>query len=587
MKFLLPILTASVALLLAAPQPVRAADDYQPGPDSRPHDGVPKGDVLKFTFDQSKIFPGTTRDYWIYIPKQYDPAKPACLWVNQDGVQFNAPTVFDNLIANKEMPVTIGVFIMHGRVKAPSENALDRFNRSYEYDGLGDAYVRFVLNEILPEVETKTAPDGRPIHLSKNAADHAIGGSSSGGICAFTAAWERPDAFQRVFSSVGTYVDLRGGNDYPSLVRKYEPKPMRVFLQDGSADQNIYAGDWWMANQELERSLTFAGYEVNHAWGDGGHNGKHATAIFPDAVRWLWKDWPAPVKAGVSKNAMLSQILIPGEDWKLVSEGYKFSEGPAVNAKGQVFFNDPPNSKTYRVEEDGKVTEFIADSKHGDGQIFGPDGRLYSVAGGEEKIVAYSLDKPEPVEIASGFKGNDIVVRQDGLIYVTEPGWDGTKPSNVWLIKPNGEKKIVDTGLKFANGIALSPDETLLYVDDTKSHWVYSYQIQPDGSLADKQRYYWLHVPDNADDSGADGMRVDREGRLYVATRLGIQVCDQAGRVNCIIPTPNGRVANLTFGGRDFDTIYATCGDKVYRRKVKAYGVMGFLAPIKPAAPHL
>src|ERR1044071_6889096 len=182
-----------------------ARQDYQPGPDSKPQADVPKGEVLKFSFDHSQIFPGTVRDYWVYVPAQYTPDKPACLYVNQDGIQWQAPTVFDNLIHKKEMPVTIGVFIMHGRVKALSTNALDRFNRSYEYDGLGDNYARFVLEEILPDVEKKTTSDGRPIHLSKNANDRAIGGSSSGAICAFTAAWERPDAFSRVFRSLGTY----------------------------------------------------------------------------------------------------------------------------------------------------------------------------------------------------------------------------------------------------------------------------------------------------------------------------------------------------------------------------------------------
>jgi sugar lactone lactonase YvrE len=150
-----------------------------------------------------------------------------------------------------------------------------------------------------------------------------------------------------------------------------------------------------------------------------------------------------------------------------------------------------------------------------------------------------------------------------------------------------GEKKVVDKGLKFSNGLTLSPDQTLLYVADTKSHWVYSYQIQPDGSLAHKQKYYHLHVPDTADDSGADGMRVDRDGRLYVATRLGLQICDQAGRVNCIIPTPNGKVSNLCFGGEKFDILYATCGDRVYKRNVKVQGAHGFAAPHKPAAPRL
>jgi gluconolactonase len=251
-------------------------------------DAPPKGEVLKFSFDKSKVFPGTVRDVWVYVPRQYDPAKPACLYVNQDGIQFNAPAVFDALIERKEMPVTIGVFVMHGRVKAPSDKALDRFNRSYEYDGLGDNYARFLLDELLPDVETKTTPDGRPIRLSKSGNDRAIGGASSGAIAAFTAAWERPDAFTRVFSAIGTYVGLRGGNVYPTLIRKYEPKPIRIFLQDGSSDLNIYGGDWWMANQEMERASQFAGYEVEHAWGTGGHNGTHATQVFPDAMRFLW-----------------------------------------------------------------------------------------------------------------------------------------------------------------------------------------------------------------------------------------------------------------------------------------------------------
>ena len=143
-----------------------------------------------------KYFPGTTRDYWIYIPKQYKPDQPACVYVNQDGIQWKAPTVFDNLIFNKEMPVTIGVFITPGKVLADSgSNALDRFNRSFEYDGLGDAYARFLLTEILPEVEKQKASDGRAIHLSKTGNDRAIGGSSSGAVCAFTAAWEHPEAF--------------------------------------------------------------------------------------------------------------------------------------------------------------------------------------------------------------------------------------------------------------------------------------------------------------------------------------------------------------------------------------------------------
>jgi enterochelin esterase-like enzyme len=216
-----------------------AADDYVPGPDSLPQPGVPKGEVLKFEFTGSQIFPGTVRDYWVYIPAQYDAKKAACVHVNQDGIQWQAPVVFDNLIAKKEMPITIGVFVMHGRVPArDGEAALDRYNRAVEYDGMGDKYARFLIKELLPEVEKKTASDGRAIRLSKRGNDRCIAGSSSGAIAAFTAAWERPEAFSRVFSSIGTFVDQRGGNDYPAMIRKHEPKALRVFLQDGSNDAN-------------------------------------------------------------------------------------------------------------------------------------------------------------------------------------------------------------------------------------------------------------------------------------------------------------------------------------------------------------
>ena len=570
-------LSLLIALIALLPLPIACGDEPKSA-------AVPKGELTKYTFEKSRIFPGTVRDYWVYVPRQYDASKPACVWVNQDGVQFNAPVVFDRLIEGKEMPITIGVFVMHGRLKAPNAEALDRFNRSFEYDGLGDNYARFLLDELLPEVETKQTSDGRPIRLSKDGNDRGIGGSSSGAICAFTAAWERPDAFRRVFSAIGTYVGLRGGNNYPTLIRKFEPKPLRIFLQDGSADNNAYGGDWWMANQEMERALTFAGYEVDHAWGTGGHNGKHATEILPEAMKWLWKDWPEPIKAGAGSQ-QLRDILLPGGGWKLVADGYKFTEGPAANAKGEVFFNDIPNSKTYKIGLDGMVTPFISDSKKGNGQAFGPDGRLYAVASGTHQVLAYDLEGKAAV-IADEIVGNDLVVRHDGGVYVTHPG-GGRDPSLIWYISPKGEKKIVDKGLKYSNGITLSPDQSLLYVADYQSHWVYSYQVQANGTLTHKQKYFHLHAPDTADDAGADGIRVDRDGRLYVATRMGIQVCDQGGRVNCVIPTPNGRIANLCFGGEHFDTLFATCGDRVYSRKVKVHGANAFQAPNKPTAPRL
>src|SRR5262249_2311986 len=210
-----------------------------------------------------------------------------------------------------------------------------------------------------------------------------------------------------------------------------------------------------MSSQQMERALTLASYAATHACGEGGHARTHATQLFPARMRCLWKDWPAPVRAG-GGSPPLKEILLPGEDWKQVADGYKFTEGAAVNARGEVFFNDVPSSKTYRIGLDGKVSQFIADSKKGDGQAFGPDGRLYAVAGGGDQIVAYDPDGKATV-IAEGFRGNDLVVRNDGGIYVTHPGWNGTDPSKVWYISPKGDKRVVDTGLKFSNGITLSP----------------------------------------------------------------------------------------------------------------------------------
>jgi gluconolactonase len=579
------LLTTSLFLTITAfaQAPV---ENYPEDSASVEHAGVPKGEVLKFTFENSKIFPGTWREYWIYVPAQYTPGKPACVYINQDGIQWKAPTVFDNLIHAKQMPVTIGVFVTPGRVRAANANkALHRFNRSFEYDGLGDAYARFILEEILPDVENKKTTDGRIIRLSKNGNDRAIGGSSSGAVCAFTAAWEKPKEFTRVFSAIGTYVGLRGADRYPTLIRKYEPKPLRVFLQDGTNDLNIYGGDWWKANETMERALKFAGYEVNHVWGEGAHSGRHGTAIFPDAIRWLWKDWPQPVKAGNSQNQFLSELLIPGEDWQLVGQGYSFTEGTSTNATGEVFYQDIPNSKTYKVALDGKLTQLNIDAKKGSGTAFSADGKRYVVANDRKQILMYDAQGKETI-LADNIATNDLIVTNNGNIYATAP--DGIeKPSNLYLLTPDGKRLALDEGLKYANGVALSPDQTQLYVTESTSHWVWAYQVKPDGTLAYKQKYGWLHVPDTKENAWADGIKCDSAGRVYVATNAGIQVLDQTGRVNAILPMPTGQASNLCFGGANFDTMYVSCGDKVYRRRLKVQGVNAFDKPIKPRAPRL
>ena len=559
------VIPASALAILLIPFGALAAgatppDSYVPGPDSAVQPGVPQGEIIRFDFSSSRVFPGTTRHVAVYVPRQYDPATPACVYISQDGIQWNAPVVLDNLIARKEVPVMIGVFITPGVVGARDPaTALARYNRSLEYDGLGDAYSRLLLDEVLPQVETKATADGRPIRLSHSGNDRAIAGSSSGAIAAFTAAWEHPEAFSRVLSAIGTYVGLRGGEVYPTLIRKYEPKPIRVFLQDGSGDLNIYGGDWWMANQTMERALEFSGYEVTHVWGDGAHSGRQIASILPDALRWLWKDWPKPVARGESRNGALKAILLPGEDWQVEAHLAPAASAPAFDTQGAIFYPSAPGRAVVRL---------------------GPDGRFYSAD--RNGVIAYRRDSkvPSPA-VAYGLAAGDLAAAHNGNLYVTEV------EGRVWLVRPDGTKSIVDSGLGSATGVTLSPDQSLLYVADGGSHWIYSYQVQPDGTLGDRQRYFWLHTADSEDASHAGGMCCDQAGWLYVATGLGIQVCDQAGRVNAILPTPAARPASVCFGGARFDTLYATCGDTVYRRRMNATAANTWAAPTLPPVPKL
>jgi sugar lactone lactonase YvrE/enterochelin esterase-like enzyme len=567
------------------------ADAQRKGPPVHPDavrkDGVPKGTVTQYQLTDSKIFPGTTRDYWIYVPAQYDGKKPAALMVFQDGRGYvnekghsRIPIVFDNLIHSGEMPVTVGVFVNPGVVPPPAgSKALPRFNRSFEYDGVSDRYARFLDEEILPEVE-------KLVKLDPNPDARGICGSSSGGVAAFTVAWHRPDMFRRVYTLVGTYIGLRGAERYPILVRKTEPKPLRIFLQDGSNDLDIYCGDWWVANQDMLSALKYGGYEVNHSWDDGPHGARFGGAIMPDVMRWLWKDYPKPVTThydNIGSRSQAPRILIEGEDWEQVSEGHAFTEGPAVNDKGELFFSDLEGSKIHKVDANGKASVFVADSKGTNGLAFGRDGRLYGAQRDGQQVVAWDMSGKMTV-LAKNIRPNDLVVAHNGNVYVTEP-----RKGTVWLIRPNGEKVAVESDMRGCNGVVLSPDQSLLNVADFGGRFVYSYQVQPDGTLKHKQQYHYLHVPVNQSRSEADGMCVDQEGWLYVATAMGIQVCDQPGRVNLIIPSPPGerKPANVTFGGANWDVLYATCGSKVFKRKVKMTGALPWKEPVVPKKPQL
>ncbi len=321
LRLLLALCLGVSSLMAQDAAPTRKPGDYSHGPDSLPHEGVPKGKLLGPFEWNSKILVGTSRRYWIWVPAQYTGEKPACLLVFQDGQRasnpdpsaaLRVPQVMENLIHKKEMPVTIGLFITPGNTSDHYPDNLgfgNPNNRAPEYDALSDAYARMLIEEILPEVS-------KTYKLTDNPEGRCIGGASSGAICAWTVAWERPDQFRNVISMIGSYVSIGyhpargnqpmipGGDFYPTLIRRNPPKPIRIFIQDGSNDENSQWGSWFLANQQMLSALEFANanadakkitgprYDINHVWGDGQHSDQHGGAILPDILRWMFRDWP-------------------------------------------------------------------------------------------------------------------------------------------------------------------------------------------------------------------------------------------------------------------------------------------------------
>ena len=302
-----PLLLCTLSLFLAASglyaaSPLDAV--YLLGPDSAPHEGVPQGKIIGPDVLASDVYTNTMRTYWVYVPAQYDPSKPASLMIFQDGHAFlstngeyRIPYVFDNLIYRREMPVTIAVFINPGRTPeqkdASSSDWGDRSNnRPQEYNALDDKYTRVIVDEFLPML-------GKKYNISANPDDRAIAGASSGAICAFTVAWHRPDQFHKVISTIGSFTNIRGGHAYPDMIRNSEPKPIRIFLQDGLNDnRGLGRGgaydakrDWHAQNIKMVEALTAKKYDMNHTWGIGTHSNRQGGSIMPEMLRWLWRDY--------------------------------------------------------------------------------------------------------------------------------------------------------------------------------------------------------------------------------------------------------------------------------------------------------
>lgn len=555
-----------------------AADAYELGPESLERSpGVPRGRVETFQFDRSTVFPGTTRDVWVYIPAQYDGSEPAALMVFQDGHayvgesgQMRVPVVFDNLIAQGAMPVTIGVFVNPGHrgEGAPAANGWgNRNNRSVEYDSLGDAYTRFLLDDLLPFV-VRTYD----LKLSPDPGKRAICGMSSGGICAWTVAWERPDQFGRVLSHIGSFVNIRGGHVYPALIRKTARKPIRVFLQDGSNDLNNAHGHWPLANQEMASALAFTGYDFRFVYGDGAHNGRHGGAILPESLRWLWRpEPPAPTPPDTVGDAAAG-------GWDIVGQGHGFTDAACRTPTGEFAFSDLGRATLHRVPAAGGAPQpWWTDSPRISGMAFGPDGRLYACVQGigtnTTKQVAVLDPATRTLEtVATGLEPNDLVVTRTGYLFVTDTG-AGQVLRIPLAARGMSRPPPVAGGLDKPNGIALSPDQTTLWVSEYGGTRVWRFLLAEDGSLRGGERWAALVCPPDRRDSGGDGATTDAAGRLYVTSHAGIQWFDADGRPGGVLARPQAKgTVSCVLAGPNREFLYVCSSDRVYRRRIPAGG---------------
>jgi gluconolactonase len=608
------------AVLLAVTAFGLHAEDYTLGPDSQPHDGVPKGTVTKFVLAPGKDYPGTPHNCALYVPAQYDPSKPTPFMIFLDGSQalgdsMRVPVVFDNLIAKYDLPPMIAIFVDPGVLPTVSDADQNRYNRIYEYDSLTPRFSDFLLNELIPEV-------ARTYNLSKNPDDRGLSGVSTGAVGAFAAAWNRPDQFHRVLSLIGTYVSMKGADALPALVRKTEPKPIRIFMQDGTADHIVpaepygtsFAGSWPINNQVMYEALEFEGYDVKLAMGTDGHSTKQGGAILPDALRWLWRDYPAPVvvhepeaaqQAGRDPSASIFSTIFVDKPWQQVGGELDLIRSLTADANGNVYFASDAVG-TNRVDPQGKITQFFQPPNDTSIVRMGANDRLYAYspsghdivssstatgAASDQKTIARNLVGPVDRVVPA-----DFVVTASGTIYFLD-----LSTLTISVIDATGQRRVAlsvaamadEDEMPAAQGLALSPDQSMLVVTDSNSRYCWSFQIAADGTLINGEPFYRLELPETtvmSRQSGTSGAVEDVNGMVYFATPLGIQVSMQNGRVAEILNPPvpgGGPLTAITFAGNgDQSWLYAAQNGKLFRRLVKVTGANAWTM-IKPPKPTL
>lgn len=418
--------------------------------------------LLRGTLEKSAIYPGTRHDFVVSVPDAYTAERPAALYVGLDGPLYNAPEVIDSLIAEGAIPPTIGIYL-HPGVLTDRAGNVTRHNRSNEYDAIDSRLACFIETEVLPVIALMTTPDGRKLKITSDPNLRTISGASSGGIAAFTVAWTRPDLFRRVYTTCGTFVAMRGGDQLPALVRKCEPKPIRIYLHDGSNDVwNPLFGHWYEQNRLMASALKFAGYDIDCRWDDGNHSIRNGAALFPDAMRWLWRDYPYPITAGDTGNATLRDLLIDGEGWAETSLPI-----PAAASATRCVYPD----SSYVVEPQGGGSLWLlastldSDDNPTDtqkaylmhdtsfsgltviGMAFDTDGNLYVATGDGVQVadqngrVRAILSWPPNTSLPDAFSFNDntLWIKADGLVFKRSVNATAHTPSKAVKVPSQGQ----------------------------------------------------------------------------------------------------------------------------------------------------
>jgi len=619
-----------------AQAPAGAPVDYSLGPDSQPHDGVPHGTVTRHTLAPGKFFPGTPHTYQVYVPAQYDAGRPAAYMIFLDGSGYagdavRVPVVLDNLIARHDLPPMLAVFIDPGVMPALSDQAQNRYERIFEYDSLTPRFANFLIGELVPEI-------ARSYNLSTNPNDHGIAGLSTGGVGAFVAAWNRPDQFRRVITWIGSFGNFRGADRLPGLIRRTEPRPIRIFMQTGRQDLVNYAGSWYLENPRMAAALEFAGNDVRIELGEDGHSNRHGASVLGETLRWLWRDYPQPIVVGAPQPGAGRGIfaeLVPRREmvpfdsgrgragdaaanrgnapppvaaagrgagprgavyalidrdklWEQVGDTYKSAASPALDRDGNIYFADPASSRIYKADAAGRVTVFKEQTNAAQALRVGADGRLYASQLAAQRLVSYDLSGAanDVKVVAQNIHANDLALTRAGSIYFVD-----TTKKMVGCIDAAGHRRTVYSGsdIMSPSALTLTPDQAMLLVGDAMDRYQWSFQIAADGTLINGEPFQRLEMPEEGLFSGVSGLTMDSLGYMWAASAMGIQVCEQPGRCTNILNKPEFNDTPLTsiaFGGSDRAWLYVTQGGKLFRRQTKRTGVVAWEL-VKPPQPGL